>query len=510
MAERYPLRSRKSAVGLAPASPASSTAVAPSSSDPSTTPAPSPSKPAANGGAAASETKQPAKKEDPHGDADLEFGGWKGTLAMMVGFPALFYYLFTCLYFNDGHFRTPADPSTFSGRGGWSDFLHETVSLVVQHAAPTMRATTLYLTFVLLQLVLAFVMPGVKQKGLPLPHQNNLKLDYYCNAYTSTYATIALVAGAHYLHLGGFHLSEAIDLYGPLLTVASISGFSLAAVIYLFGENYRMTGNPIYDYFMGSTLNPRIGIVDIKMFAEIRISWTILFAFAMANVVKQWEEYGRVSGNAALFAWGVFIYLNACLKGEQYIPQTWDMNFEKFGWLLSYWNFAGVPFSYCYPALWMATHDPATYEWSTPVLVGMFVVVTAAQALMDISMAQKSHFKAVRTNTYVKRNAFPQWPYAELDNPKTFKTKRGELLVDGCWAYLRKPNYISDWTQAIVWGLSAGSGVESFIPYFYPVFHCTMLLHRNARDDAKCARKYGEDWEEYKRRVPYSYIYGLF
>jgi hypothetical protein len=33
-----------------------------------------------------------------------------------------------------------------------------------------------------------------------------------------------------------------------------------------------------------------------------------------------------------------------------------------------------------------------------------------------------------------------------------------------------------------------------------------MLLHRNARDDAKCARKYGKDWEEYKRRVPYSCV----
>lgn len=157
-------------------------------------------------------------------------------------------------------------------------------------------------------------MPGVKQKGLPLTHANNKTLDYNCNAYTSVYATIVLVAAAHYFHLGGFHLSEAIDLYGPLLTVASISGFVLAGVCYAVGERYRMSGNVIYDYFMGSSLNPRIGSVDIKMFAEIRISWTILFAFAMANVVKQYETYGYVSGNAALYAYGVWLYLNACVK----------------------------------------------------------------------------------------------------------------------------------------------------------------------------------------------------
>lgn len=145
---------------------------------------------------------------------------------------------------------------------------------------------------------------------------------------------------------------------------------------------------------------------------------------------------------------------------------------------------------------------------------------------MDICMAQKSHFKAVKTGTYIKRYTFPQLPWAELDHPKTLKTKRGELLLDGFWAYLRKPSewraglfplldaletdmyallildYISDWIQAIIWGASAGQG--SVIPYYYPVFHATMLLHRNSRDEAKCARKYGDDWVRYKKLVPYS------
>lgn len=55
-------------------------------------------------------------------------------------------------------------------------------------------------------------------------------------------------------------------------------------------------------------------------------------------------------------------------------------------------------------------------------------------------MAQKSHFKALKTGTYIKRHTFPQLPFAELDKPKTFKTQAGDLLVDGLWAYLRKPS----------------------------------------------------------------------
>ena len=64
------------------------------------------------------------------------------------------------------------------------------------------------------------------------------------------------------------------------------------------------------------------------------------------------------------------------------------------------------------------------------------------------------------------------------------------------------PDYTLDWFQALVWGISAGT--NSVIPYFYPAFHITMLLHRNARDDARCARKYKKSWVEYQQKVPYS------
>lgn len=53
----------------------------------------------------------------------------------------------------------------------------------------------------------------------------------------------------------------------------------------------------------------------------------------------------------------------------------------QFGWLLSYWNLAGVPFSYAYAAIYMATHDPATYTYSKPVLAFLFITITFAQAM---------------------------------------------------------------------------------------------------------------------------------
>lgn len=181
-----------------------------------------------------------------------------------------------------------------------------------QNAAPTYKATALYFSLIALQLVLAFTMPGVQQQGLPVASLGGKTLTYNCNALSSFYATVVIVGTAHFTGL--FNLADIIDLYGPLLTVASMTGFILAAAVYATGERYRMSGSLIYDYFMGSTLNPRIGSVDIKMWAEIRISWVLLWMLALGGVAKQYEVYGYVSPNIILFAYGSGLYLNACAK----------------------------------------------------------------------------------------------------------------------------------------------------------------------------------------------------
>lgn len=170
-------------------------------------------------------------------------------------------------------------------------------------------------------------MPGLTQQGLPVSSLGGKTLTYHCNALASFYATIAIVGTCHFT--GFFRLSEIIGLYGPLLTIANMTGFVLAGVVFTLGGGfapgggYRMSGNFIYDYFMGASLNPRVGIVDIKMWAEIRISWVLLWMLALGGVAKQYEDYGYISPNIVLFAYGSGLYLNACAKGEEAIPQTW-------------------------------------------------------------------------------------------------------------------------------------------------------------------------------------------
>lgn len=151
----------------------------------------------------------------------------------------------------------------------------------------------------------------------------------------------------------------------------------------------------------------------------------------------------------------------------------------------------------------------STYEFP---LVGSLAAITTllvAYYIFDTAMAQKSSFKMQQQGEYKRRNAFPVLPGSEVVNPTYIQTKHGnKLLTSGWWAYARKPNYSADWIQSLMWGVSAGFVTP--ITFFYPVFFLAVLTHRCGRDFEKCARKYGEDWEEYCRVVKWRFIPGVY
>lgn len=119
------------------------------------------------------------------------------------------------------------------------------------------------------------------------------------------------------------------------MTVAIIWGFFMSTIVYISGllseKTHRMSGNFFYDYFMGSCLNPRIGQVDLKMWAEIRIPWPVLFYLSLSCLLKQYETYGTVTAPAVFMVLAHFLYVNACQKGEECIPTSWDIFYEKNG-----------------------------------------------------------------------------------------------------------------------------------------------------------------------------------
>lgn len=432
---------------------------------------------------------------------EFEFGGSIGAALLMTGFPLLMWYMWIGATYYDGNLPMPEVNQT------WTDFGQHLFLLAYEGAYPTAKAWAIYWVFFIVEALMYCYMPGVSNYGRPLRHEGGKKLPYYCSAYCSFYATLLIAAVLHATRV--FRLYTLIDEFGPLMTVAILSGFLNSFIVYfqaiVRGRTHRLTGYPIYDFFMGAELNPRIGILDFKMFYEVRIPWFILFLITCSVAARQFETYGYVSKEVIFLVGAHFLYTNACAKAEQMIITSWDMYFEKLGFLLTFWNMAGVPFTYCHCALYLANHDPSEYHWNPFSLTLLAVVYLFMYWMWDSANGQKNAFRHKEKGQLIKRNTFPQVPWQSIENPKTIETDTGDhIMVDGWFAIIRKPNYVPDMFFSMSWGLI--TGFESFFPWFYFVFFMVMIIHRTRRDIMRCRRKYGEAWKQYEKEVPYIFI----
>jgi len=458
---------------------------------------------------------------------DYEFGGPKGSIGIMIFSHVILYLLYHLL-----------------GVENWM---------------PNTFTVATYVTFIFIEAVFAYILPGVWMQGLTLTNCSGEKynLRYLCNGLCSWYCTLVMLAMLHVF--GYFDLCWITDNIGRYMTTSIICANFCSVIIYVWGlimddakvveqeildsidalnetltklraidveipqsniKNVQneiellyqqldelrykntLTGNHTYDFFMGSILNPRIGILDLKMFAEIRISWMLLFLITTANMLKQYQEYGYISNSMFLIWIAQTLYTNACMKGEECIPTTWDIFHEKFGWMLIFWNLSGVPFLYAVQSYYIYTYDISLGRIEFCILL---CILGIAYYIWDTANSQKNRFRMQRRGTLVQRPwAFPQFSIGTLENPETIRTETSEILIDGWWAVARKVHYTADLMMALIWGLSCGFG--SFIPYFYFCFFLTHLLHRAFRDDERCRKKYKDYWVQYCDRVPYMFI----
>ncbi len=432
-----------------------------------------------------------------------EFGGALGVSAMMIGFPALMYYMWIGATYYDGHAPTPAEGQSFG------DFFKHLGHLIYEGAYPHRKAWAIYWTFGIFEMACYCLLPGVWGHGKPLPHAGGKQLAYYCSGMWSMYVTFALAAVLHVTGL--FPLYTILDEFGAIMSVAIIAGFLVSTTAYISalvrGAEHRMTGNHIYDFFMGAELNPRMfGILDFKMFFEVRIPWYILLLLSCATATRQYEKYGYVSGEVMFLILAHYLYANACSKGEELIISTWDMYFEKWGFMLIFWNLAGVPLTYCHCTLYLANHHPDEYHWNPIALILFTIFYLFVYWIWDTTNSQKNRFRAEETGKEVLRKTFPQLPWQAVKNPKVITTKDGKhkILADGWYGKARKIHYTCDAIFALSWGLICG--FNSPFPWFYPTFFICMITHRAWRDIQKCRAKYGEAWTQYEKEVPYLLI----
>lgn len=454
------------------------------------------------------ETRLPAgaaatRAADTDRETAREFGGTFGAAFIMTFSHALMLYLWIAWRFHDGALFYPA------GLADVGRFFGTIWQQIAAHAIPTGATFAIYGTFLVAEGLMAAFLPGLEIKGLPIPSRGGKRLVYRCNGITAWYLTLAAVAILHFT--GVFPLETIYEQFGRLMVAAMIIANVVALVVYFgaraTGNAERMSGSFLYDFFMGAWLNPRIGPLDLKMWAEVRVSWLTLFLLTASAAAHQYAAYATITGPMIFMVVAHFLYTNACMKGEECIPTTWDIFYEKWGWMLVFWNLAGVPFVYCFNSMYIASRPP--FEHSIPYTVFCFALLFGAYYVWDTAQSQRNRFRMQLNGSYVKRKAFPQLPWGTLKNPRYLETKAGsKLLVDGWWRYARKIHYTADVLMALSWGLICG--FDHFLPYMYVTFFVVMILHRAGRDIARCKRKYGDDWDRYCEEVPYLFIPYVF
>ena len=342
----------------------------------------------------------------------------------MIGFPLLMYYMWIGATYCEGKLPTP------SAGEGLIDFGKRMGRTIYTGAFPSFKAWVMYWTFLVFEGICYLYLPGVWIKGKPLPHEGGKRLDYYCSGMWSFYTTIAVAAGLHFTGL--FKLYEVIDEFGPLMSVAIISGFMVSFAAYFSatyrGAHHRMTGYPVYDFFMGAELNPRMfGILDFKMFFEVRLPWYMLFLISLGTAARQYEQLGYVPGEVGFLAMAHFLYANACAKGEECIVPTWDMYYEKWGFMLIFWNMAGVPLSYCHCTIFLANHAPEVYHWNRYVLAMLYVTYLFVYWVWDTANSQKNKFRQQERGADFTRKSLPSTTVAIGEEPQDYPNRDGRL-----------------------------------------------------------------------------------
>lgn len=419
---------------------------------------------------------------------DLEFGGPLGVVAMMLGLPVTIYGLFlTCNDKEAGCPAWPADlPASASAIPAFLSTLYSNEAMIV---------FVLWFAFLV---VLWWVVPGVWVPGVELPSGGRLR--YKMNGFLSAVvATVFLAVAQKQGSIFGykFDLIWAYENYVQLATASIIFSAVLSVLLYAAARRFPRdskklaahgnSGNIIYDFFMGNELNPRIGFFDLKQFCELRpglIGWSVVNA---ACLLYQYQETGRVTYSMWLVNGFQLYYVIDALWFEQAILTTMDITTDGFGFMLAFGDLAWVPFTYSVQARYLATYkidQDIDWKWALAILgvklLGMWI--------FRGSNSEKNKF---RTN--------PNDP--AVSYLKTMPTERGtRLIISGWWGIARHINYFGDWVMAWAWCLPCG--FDSIIPYFYVIYFAGLLVHREARDEVNCRRKYGKDWDKYCATVP--------
>ena len=430
------------------------------------------------------------------------------------------------------------------------------------------KVTGLVIAYYFTSLVLQTVLPGVESQGVQLASGGRLKYkfngvfyDLFCSNFTLTMIAfnsamaimVACLAGT-VMQGPDFPLWTFIwDNYTQLITANLGIAFFLACFVYVRSFSVKRgnpdhrelaagghSGNIVYDWFIGRELNPRVtlpvfGTIDIKVFCELRpgmLGWILLDLAFMAH---QYKLYGAVSDSMILITVFQAVYVFDALWMETAILTTMDITTDGFGFMLAFGDLAWLPFIYSLQARYLAVYP---VHLGLMGILGVLAVQGIGYYIFRGANNEKNRFRTDPNDPNI----------AHLEYMKT--ASGSKLLTSGWWGTARHINYLGDWIMA--WSYCLPTGIAGYliqrsspapvddgqspadgsivggapittrlvqgeargwgmiVTYFYVFYFAILLIHREMRDEEKCLRKYGKDWEEYRKKVPWRMLPGIY
>ncbi len=405
----------------------------------------------------------------------------KSGIIMMLALPPLVYYLWICVTFYHGDLQFP-----------WSRT--EWVAFASRVPGASVTAGLIFVLWYLLQIVLQICAPGPWVKGTPL--RNGTRLSYKMNGVFAWWFTIGLAVAL--VATGLVPATLLADQFGPLLTISNLFAFGFSAYLFAHGRARRhgetSSGTALYDYFMGTALNPRIGRFDLKLFFEARPGLMLWVLINLSFAATQYQRHRTITTPMILVCAFQLFYVADYFHNERRILSTMDIKHENFGWMLCWGDTVWVPFTYTLQAMYLVDHLHDLPWWGT---VGIVGVKALGYFIFRSVNSQKDNFR--------------RDPGARVwgKPPQLIRTRRGTLLLtSGWWGIARHINYLGDLLMALAWCLPCLFG--NVLPYFYFVYFTLLLVHRERRDDQICLAKYGDDWIAYRKKVPWRIIPGVY
>jgi delta14-sterol reductase len=438
---------------------------------------------------------------------EYEFGGPIGALATTLSLP---FVIMLLAYWSDvGSVDLDfVSDFTSSSLPFWETVKQSTV--LCPSCANTellLKCTASIIGWFLFQVLLERFLPCELVQGPPVKGDPKNRLTYRINGHLAFWVTLLLVQlgwpvwheESQTFQLTSFPIHYLNEYFAELAFCTIVLCFGLTTYLYVdsfVGDKILAdggdSGNPFYDFFIGRELNPRIYSFDWKEFCELRpglIGWMLLNVACMS---QQYNETGYVTGSMILLNFFQGTYVWDALYQERAILTTMDITTDGFGYMLILGDLAWVPFTYSVQARYLVKHDP---HLSYAALAVILAINRFGYLIFRGSNGQKDAFRRNPNDPALAHLTFLQ-------------TKRGtKLLTSGWWGMARKINYTGDYIMGLSWCLVCG--FDSIVPYYYAIYFLILLVHRSIRDDHMCQAKYGDDWQTYKKMVPYRFVPGV-